>query len=167
MIELFHPEILFSEDYYNDIHNKILVLSEKGNLSYNNVYSNIRLKCEQLLYKLSKNDFNLFEDTEYDSHIIDLFEFKDIIKLCFEIILNEYNIENKTYSDFNINIEYFLSMSKDYFIIEYKFQDRKLHSFKLKSNSGIEYIYDENYNITHVKFLEENDFISVIKQKEE
>lgn len=85
-------------------------------------------------------------------------------------LLNTYKLKNKTYSDFNIDIDFFTGVfrrnsniiaeeeSDDNIIILEKFEftkkTNKLKKFILSNNNGIKWEYDKNYKMVYTVFAD-------------
>ncbi len=157
--ELFKPiladNIIFNNNFYNIYNDYLLQLSKKYKID------------SKIIKKSFSNSLNIVKEDLYNNGF-EMESLSTMFELLFYPTSVNWTLKNKTYQNYNINIDFFVGLKdfmfadeqKDlYFNIhDFKFTNRKLESFTLQSNAGLKYFYDENYKLKFIEFADKEMF---------
>lgn len=160
-------------NFYSDLYNNLITVSKKFDLKYKNVYQKFLSYLGSWNNSLLSSSSDLYGREQTDN-------LKFMLHLLSYPLVNNLNIKNKTYLDFNINLDFFrniyINNSKiiddegipDNINILYSFNfnsKNKLNMFSIKNGAGITQIYDKNYNIKKIIFIDGKEMKINIKSK--
>jgi hypothetical protein len=157
--ELFKPilsdNILLNNNFYDNYNKYVIEVAKEHNFN-----------ISELKASFLDNAFTIRDDMyNYD------FELKSLatmLDLFFYPIVKKWTLKNKTYSSYNININFFNGiknfMLEDdqqelfFDVFDFYFINKKLDSFILASNYGLKYLYNKNYELVAIEFADKEIF---------
>lgn len=138
---------IFNNDYYNIFLGEVDKLSKIRNKPKNKVWDDLSLYLKRMnnIIKNQKDDISE--------------QISSVLNILFYPIYNKmfYN-KNKTYDDFNIDLDFFsfINDTEDrlFSVLNFEFNTKnKLKKFTIKNlDSGIKYNYNSNYKVTEIIF---------------
>jgi len=157
--ELFKPvlsdNMLLSNNFYDKYDKYITSIAKKYKLNIS------ELKI------LFLNDANNIIKDMYD-YDFELKSLATLLNLFFYPIAKNWILKNKTYSSYNININFFNGIKnfilnddqQEIFfdIYDFNFINKKLNSFIFSSNYGLKYLYNKNYELVTIEFVDKEIF---------
>jgi len=157
--ELFKPiladNIIFNNNFYNIYNDYLLQLSKKYKID------------SKIIKKSFSNNLNMVKEDLYNNGF-EMESLSTMLELFFYPTIVNWALKNKTYQNYNINIDFFMGL-KDFmfaeeqtdlyfYIHDFKFINKKLTTFILESNAGLKYFYDENYDLKFIEFADKEIF---------
>lgn len=160
-------------NFYSDLYNNLTVTSKKFGLEYKSVYQKFLLYLSKWNNTLLSSSLDVYGQEQTDN-------LRFMLHLVSYPLINMLNIKNKKYSDFNINLDFFsgvyINNSKiiddegiaDNINILYSFEfdsKNKLNTFSIKNSAGITWIYDKNYIVKKIIFIDGKQMKINVKTK--
>jgi len=141
-VSLVKIDKMITENYYSWLHNEIRAYSTLHNKSYDEVYTNF-------ITTMIAPNFSIAENLNVT------------LRLMLYPIYNRYNIDDKSFKDFNIDINTLLSINafsrmstNSLSLISFEFKNKKLSTLSFKTSIGSINTYNYKYELKSIKLVD-------------